>query len=70
MKTESKLTDSQIIKLDEEIRKSKIGRRYEPTPPDDVVRCLNSIDNHLNMLLIEIRRMCDVLSCLSDEKEK
>jgi hypothetical protein len=64
------LTDQEIIKLDEEIRESKIGKRYEPDPAKDVVRCLNQLNDNLGLILVEMRRMCDILSYLTTRKEE
>ena len=55
-------TDQQIIKIDGQIRESKVGERYKSTSPDDVVRCLNQLDDNLGLILVEMRRMCDILS--------
>ena len=58
------LTDQEIIKIDEQIRESKVGKRYTSasTSPDDIVRCLNQLNDNLGLILVEVRRMCDILS--------
>ena len=61
-KQEITFTDRQIMKLDEEVRKSKIGKCYAPTQPDDIVRCLNQLNDNLGLILVEMRRMCNILS--------
>ena len=55
-------TDHQIMQLDEKTRESKVGKRYTPTQPDDIVRCLNQLNENISLLLVEMRRMCDILS--------
>ena len=61
-KKKANLSDSQIIKLDAEIRESKVGKCYEPKPSDDIVRCMNQLNDNLGLILVEMRRMCDILS--------
>lgn len=64
------LTDHQVINLDREIRISKIGQRYEPKQADDIVRCLNQLDDNLSMILAEMRRLCDILSYLTRKQNE
>ena len=59
------LTDHQIIKIDEQIRESKVGKRYTSTSPDDLVRAVNELCDNICKILVEFRRLNDVLSYLS-----
>ena len=61
-KRDTTLTDHQIIKIDEQIRESKVGKRYAATQSADIIRCLNQVNDNLGLILVEMRRMCDILS--------
>ena len=65
MGNELSLSDREIMQIDHQERVSKFDKRYQPKQPDNMVSCLNQIATELNLVLMELRRMNDVLDYLS-----
>lgn len=55
-------SDNEIIKIDRKERISKLGKRYCPEPPSDIIQSINRLTDNVNQMLIEFRRLNDILS--------
>ena len=51
------LTDQEIIKLDEEIRGSKINMHYEPKKPDSTVTAINNLAEMVDGVYSELKEL-------------
>ena len=58
-------TNNQIMRMDRDERLAKRNLNYQKKQPENVVSSLNQIADELNLILIEIRRMNDLLSYIS-----
>jgi len=64
-----KMKDAEIMRIDRDERLAKRNLNYQKKQPDNVVSSLNQIADELNLLLIEIRRLNDILSYYSPPNE-
>jgi len=62
---ELSFSDDEIIKLDREQRHSKLNKPFQPQQPDNLIRAINELCDSMSKILIEFRRLNDVLSYLS-----
>jgi len=56
-----KMKDAEIMRIDRAERLAKRNKAYQQKETDDLIRCLNAINDNLGLLLVEVRRLCDVL---------
>ena len=58
-------SDSEVLKIDKMERLSKLNKKYQPTAPDNLVGAVNSLNDNLNLILYELRRLNDIISYFS-----
>ena len=61
-KRDTTLTDHQIIKIDEQIRESKVGKRYTATSPDSTVTAINNLAEVVGGVYDELKQLNHLLS--------
>jgi hypothetical protein len=61
-KRDTTLTDHQTIKLDEQIRESKSGKRYKSTSPTCTVTAINNLAEVVGGVYDELKQLNHLLS--------
>ena len=61
-KRDTTLTDHQIVKIDEQVRESKVGRRYEAKTPDSTVTAINNLAEMVGGVYDELKHLNHLLS--------